>query len=146
MWDISLFFWFDFFWWLKMARVFSCACWSSVYLLWGKKSFQNFGLYFNQVIYFIFIFIYFSSLHILNINPLSDISISNLVCHSVGGLFIFLRVSLILQKLFSLMWSPLFTFAFASAAWGCTQNKYTKTKEFTDFVYFWRFYGFKSYF
>ena len=32
--DISLWFEFAFLWWLTMLSIFSCACWTSVYLLW----------------------------------------------------------------------------------------------------------------
>ena len=35
--DISLWFWFEFSWWLVMLSIFSCACWSPAYSLWKKK-------------------------------------------------------------------------------------------------------------
>ena len=44
-----------------------------------------------------------SSLQILDINPLSDISLENMFPHSVDWLFILLMVSFAVQKLFSLM-------------------------------------------
>ena len=49
------------------------------------------------------VLIYVSSLHILEINPLSDVSLANMFSHAVGCLFILLMVSSAVQKLFSLM-------------------------------------------
>ena len=46
---------------------------------------------------------FMSSLYILNINPLSDISLANIFCHLVGYLLILLMVSLAWKKLFSLI-------------------------------------------
>ena len=46
-----------------------------------------------------------SSLHILDINPLSDISFANIFSHSVSWLFVLLIVSFTMQKLFSLIQS-----------------------------------------
>ena len=43
-----------------------------------------------------------SSLYILDINPLLDISFANIFSHSQGGLFVLLIVSLAVPKLFSL--------------------------------------------
>ena len=57
-----------------------------------------------------------SSLYTLDINPLSDTSFANIFANSVGGLFVLLIVSFSVQKLFSLMWSHLFIFAFISLA------------------------------
>ena len=44
-----------------------------------------------------------SSLYVLEINPLSDISLANTFSHIVGSLFILLMVSFAVQKLFHLM-------------------------------------------
>ena len=44
-----------------------------------------------------------SSLYILDINPLLEISFANIFSHSVGCLFVLLVVSFVVQKLFSLM-------------------------------------------
>ena len=44
-----------------------------------------------------------SSLYILEIKLLSDVSLANMSSHSVGFLFIVLMVSFAVQKLFSLM-------------------------------------------
>ena len=43
-----------------------------------------------------------SSLYILEINPLSDVSLEKIFSHSVGCLFILLMVSFAVQNLFSL--------------------------------------------
>ena len=44
-----------------------------------------------------------SSLCILEIKPLSDLSLVNIFSHTVGSLFILVMVSLAMQKLFGLM-------------------------------------------
>ena len=44
-----------------------------------------------------------SSLHILEIKPLSEVSFANIFSHMVGSLFILLMFSLAVQKLFTLM-------------------------------------------
>ena len=53
-----------------------------------------------------------SSLYILEIKPLSEVSFSNMFSHMVGSLFILMLLSLALQKLFILMWSHLFILSF----------------------------------
>ena len=52
-----------------------------------------------------------SSLYILYINPLSDLSFANIFSHSVGCLFILLMVSFTVHKPLSLIRSHLFIFA-----------------------------------
>ena len=49
-----------------------------------------------------------SSLHILEIKPLSEVSLANMFSHTVGFLFIVMLFSLAMQKLFILMRSHLF--------------------------------------
>ena len=44
-----------------------------------------------------------SSLYILEIKPLSNVSLANMSSHTVGSLFILMMVSLAMQKLFNLM-------------------------------------------
>ena len=44
-----------------------------------------------------------SSLYILDVKPLSDVSFSNIFSHTVGILFVLLMVSFAVQKLFSLI-------------------------------------------
>ena len=53
-----------------------------------------------------------SSLYILEIKPLSDISLANIFSHTVGSLFILLMFSLAIQKLFILMKSHLLNLSF----------------------------------
>ena len=57
---------------------------------------------------------YVSSLYILNIDPLSNILFAHIFSYSVGGLFILLIVSFLVQKFYSLMQSHLFIFTFVS--------------------------------
>ena len=49
-----------------------------------------------------------SSLHILEIKPLSEVSLANIFSHMVGTLFILLLFSLAVQKLVILIKSHLF--------------------------------------
>ena len=49
--------------------------------------------YFSNWIFWLFDTVWMSSLYILDINPLSDISFVNIFSHSVSGLFILLMVS-----------------------------------------------------
>ena len=58
-----------------------------------------------------------SSLHILDISPLSDMFM-NIFSYSVHCLFILWMVSFAVQKLFSLMQSHLFIFAFVAFSFG----------------------------
>ena len=57
-----------------------------------------------------------SCLYILHINSLLVISLANLFSHSVACLFVLLMVSFAVQKLFRLIRSHLFIFAFISFA------------------------------
>ena len=59
-----------------------------------------------------------SSLYILEITTLSEVSLANMFSHIVGSLFIFMLFSLTMQKLFSLMRSHLFILSFMSLALG----------------------------
>ena len=59
-----------------------------------------------------------SSLYILEIRPLSEVSLANMFSHTVGSLFILMLFSLAMQKLFILMWSHLFILSFISPALG----------------------------
>ena len=57
-------------------------------------------------------------LYILEINPLSVVSLAAIFSHSEGCLFTLLIVSFAVQKLLSLMRSHLFTFVFISVTLG----------------------------
>ena len=59
-----------------------------------------------------------SSLHILGIKPMSEISLANIFTHTVGSLFILQMFSSAMQKLFNLMRSHLFILSFLSLALG----------------------------
>ena len=59
-----------------------------------------------------------SSLYILEIRPLSEVSLANMFCHMVGSHFILMLFSLAMQKLFNLMRSHLFILSFMSLALG----------------------------
>ena len=59
-----------------------------------------------------------SSLYILQIKPLTEVSLANVFSHIVGSLFILMLFSLAMQKLFILMRSHLFILSFMSLALG----------------------------
>ena len=59
-----------------------------------------------------------SSLYILEIKPLSEVSLANMFSHTVGSLFILMLFSLAMQKLFILMKSHCFILSFMSLALG----------------------------
>ena len=59
-----------------------------------------------------------SSLYILEIRPLSQVSLANMFSHTVGSLFILMLFSLAIQKLFILMRSHLFILSFMPLALG----------------------------
>ena len=78
---------------------------------------------FNWVVFFFLILSYMSCLYILDINPLSVISLSNVFSRSVGCRCILLKVSFAVRKLLSLIRSHLFIFAFISFALGDRSKK-----------------------
>ena len=59
-----------------------------------------------------------SSLYILEISPLSEVSLANMFFHTVGSLCNLALFSLAIQKLFILMRSHLFIHSFMSLALG----------------------------
>ena len=59
-----------------------------------------------------------SSLYILKIKPLSEVSLANTFSHMVGSLFILILFCLAIQKLFILMRSYLLILSFMSLALG----------------------------
>ena len=61
---------------------------------------------------------YVSSLYILEIKPLSEVSLANIFYHTVGSLYILLMFSLAMEKLSILMKSHLFILSFMSLALG----------------------------
>ncbi|KAF6086318.1 hypothetical protein HJG60_008497 [Phyllostomus discolor] len=88
-----------------------------LYVLLGKYIFRSFA----QFLIGLFVFLVLSgmsSLCILEIKPLSDVSLENMFSHTVGSLFILMMVSLAMQRLFSMIQSHLFIFSFISLALG----------------------------
>ena len=59
-----------------------------------------------------------SSLYILEIKPLSEVSLANMFSNTIGSLFILVLFSLAMQKLFILMRSHLFMLSFMSLVLG----------------------------
>ena len=59
-----------------------------------------------------------SSLYILEIRPLSEVSLANMFSHTVGSLFVLMLFSFSMQKLFILMRSYFFILSFMSLALG----------------------------
>ena len=83
---------------------------------------------------------------ILDINPLSDVSLANICFHSVGYLFVLLMISLTVKNLLSLIRSHFFIIAFVSHAWGDRYKEYCwHVKEYTAYVFFLEFYGFQCF-
>ena len=74
-------------------------CIGHLYVLFGEVSIQGPLAIFNWVICF-FVCCFLSSLYILEINPLPDVSLANIFSHTVGSLLILLIVSFAVQKLF----------------------------------------------
>ena len=64
-----------------------------------------------------------SPLYILEIKPLSKVSLANMFSHIAGSLFILMLFSLAMQKLFILMRSHLFILSFMSLALGDVSMK-----------------------
>ena len=71
----------------------------------------------------LFVFLLLSSLYIWDISQLMYIWVANIFSHLVCCLFVLLMVSFAVQKLFSLIWSHVFNFAFVSLAWGDISRK-----------------------
>ena len=83
---------------IQISAVLSlCAC-ACVWIL-----FSLFDLLCHFFFFFFLMFSFMSSLCILGIHPLLDISSENIFSHSIGGLFVLLIVSFTVQKLFSLI-------------------------------------------
>ena len=80
-----------------MLSRFSYVYWPSLCVLFGEMSIHVLP-FFNQIVFLILS--YMSFLYILDVNPLSGVSLASIFSHSVGCLFILLMVSFTMQKLF----------------------------------------------
>ena len=87
-----------------------------LYVFLGEVSVQVLCPFFNWVVFLEWSPV--SSLYILEIRPLSEVSLANMFSHSVGSLFILMPFSLAMQKFFILMRSHLFILSFMSLALG----------------------------
>jgi len=79
---------------------------------------------------------------------MKDIWFANISPHSVGCFFILLMVSFAVKKLFSLMQSYLFIFAFVTFAMVWNPKNYHQEQCQGDYclcVFFWNFYSLRSY-
>ena len=88
-----------------------------LYVFLGEVSVQSFA----HFLIGLFVFLEWSrvsSLYILEIRRLSEVSLANMFSHTVGSLCNLVLFSLALQKLFSLMRSHLFILSFMSLALG----------------------------
>ena len=84
-----------------------------LYILLGEVSVQVFCAFLIGLFVFL-VRSHVSSLYILEIRPLSEVSLANIFSHTVDSLFILLMFSLAVQKLFILMRSHLFILSFMS--------------------------------
>ena len=117
MWgDLSSWFWFAFPWWLVRLGIFSRVHWPYACLLSENVYSGTLPIFWHWVVWGVCLFVCLL-LHGLDINSLVDISFENTFSHWAGGLFVLLIASFTVQKLFSLMYSHLFIFAFVFPAW-----------------------------
>ena len=89
-----------------------------LYVLLGEVSVQVFCPFFKIGLFIFLVWTCVSSLYILEIKPLTEVSLANIFSHMVGSLFIFVMFSLAVQKLFILMKSHLFILSFMSLVLG----------------------------
>ena len=90
-----------------------------LYVFLGEVSVQVLCPFFNWVVCLPGVeWICVSSLYILEIRPLSEVSLANMFSHIIGSFFILQMFSLAMQKVFILMRSHLFILSFMSLALG----------------------------
>ena len=90
-----------------------------LYVLYGELSVRVLRPFFSWIVCLPGVeWICVSSLYILEIKPLSKVSLANMFSHTVGSLFILMLFSLAMQKHFILITSHLFILSFMSLALG----------------------------
>ena len=90
---------------------------SHLYVFFGETCVRSFShLWIGLFVFLVLSCV--SCLYILEINPLSVVSIAIIFSHSEGCLLILFIVSFAVQKLLSLMKSPLFIFVYISITLG----------------------------
>ena len=105
-----------FLWWSAMLSICLCACWPSACPLWENvysglpPIFYLGGCFFDAELYELFTYFGYS--------------FENIFSHSGDCLFVLIMISFALSKLFSLIRSRLFIFAFISFAFGDGSSKY----------------------
>ena len=92
-----------------MLNIFSCNCWLFIHLLWKNVYSDHLSIF--KLVFLLLVRT--SSLYILDINFLSNIWFINIFSY-YKVVFILLIFSFATLKLFSLVWSHLFTFAFGA--------------------------------
>ena len=100
-----------------MLSIFPCVGWPSIYLLWRNIYVDLPSIFWLDCLFFL-ILSCITYLYILDINPLSVVSFVNIFSHSV--LFM---VSFAVQRLLSLIRSPLLIFVFISITLGGGSKK-----------------------
>ena len=100
-----------------MLSIFSYVSGPSVCLPWRSVCSSALPIFLIGLFFFLECS-HVSSLYILEIRPLSEVSLGNMLSHSVGSLCILMLFSLALQKLFILMSSHLFILSYISLALG----------------------------
>ena len=97
-------------------HLFICLCTFCMSFL-ENCLFKSFAHFLTQLLVFLE-WSRVSSLYIMEIRPLAEVSLANMFSHTVGSLFILILFSLAVQKLFILMRSHLFILSFMSLALG----------------------------
>ena len=104
-----------------MRSIFSSICPPFACLLWKKCLFSP-SVHFLIVLFVCFAIELYEFMY-FGYNPLSDIWLVNIFSHFIGCLFILLMVYFAVQKLFNLMQSHFFIFAFVACAFRTISKK-----------------------